>query len=77
MKQKELNKTFMMISIWFPWFVQTYLSIVRVVVLIASIAVFYILYIFSFNHLNPHDALKHHFTSLKTDLIFVQQRVLE
>ena len=27
--------------------------------------------------LNPHDALKHHFTSLKTDLIFLQQRVLE
>ena len=26
---------------------------------------------------NPHDALKHHFTSLKTDLIFLQQRVLE
>ena len=29
------------------------------------------------NPLSPHDALKHHFTSLKTDLIFVQQRVLE
>ena len=29
------------------------------------------------NHLGPHDALKHHFTSLKTDLIFLQQRVLE
>ena len=27
--------------------------------------------------LSPHDALKHHFTSLKTDLIFVQLRVLE
>ena len=30
-----------------------------------------------FNPLGPHDALKHHFTSLKTDLIFLQQRVLE
>ena len=30
-----------------------------------------------FNSLNPHDALKHHFTSLKTDLIFQQPRVLE
>ena len=27
--------------------------------------------------LSPHDALKHHFTSLKTDLIFLQQGVLE
>ena len=29
------------------------------------------------NPLSPHDALKHHFTSLKTDLIFQQLRVLE
>ena len=29
------------------------------------------------NPLNPHDALKHHFISLKTDLIFLQPRVLE
>ena len=29
------------------------------------------------NALIPHDALKHHFTSLKTDLIFLQLRVLE
>ena len=28
------------------------------------------------NRLRPHDALKHHFTSLKTDLIFLQPRVL-
>ena len=31
-------------------------------------------------YLNPlgiHDVLKHHFTSLKTDLIFLQQRVLQ
>ena len=27
--------------------------------------------------LSPHDALNHHFTSLKTNLIFPQQRVLE
>ena len=27
--------------------------------------------------LSPHDALKHHFTSLKADLIFLQQRDLE
>ena len=26
--------------------------------------------IFLLNHLSPHDALRHHFTSLKTDLIF-------
>ena len=30
-----------------------------------------------FNPLNPHDALKLYFTSLKTDLIFLQPRVLE
>ena len=29
------------------------------------------------NPLSPHDALKHHFTSVKTDLIFLQLRVLE
>ena len=28
-------------------------------------------------NLSPHDALKHHFTSLKTDLIFLQLTVLE
>ena len=31
----------------------------------------------SVNPFSPHDALKHHFTSLKADLIFLQQRVLE
>ena len=31
----------------------------------------------AFNPLSPHDALKHHFTSLKTDLIFLQLGVLE
>ena len=31
----------------------------------------------NFNPLSPHDALKHDFTSLKTDLIFLQLRVLE
>ena len=30
-----------------------------------------------FNPLSPHDALKHHFTSLKTGFIFLQLRVLE
>ena len=29
------------------------------------------------NPLSPHDALKHPFTSLKTDLILLQQMVLE
>ena len=29
------------------------------------------------NPLSPQDALKHHFTSLKTDLIFLQLVVLE
>ena len=29
-----------------------------------------------FNPLDPHDALKHHFTSLKTDLILLQLGVL-
>ena len=33
------------------------------------VRVFYVLYV---NPLSPHDALKHHFTSLKTDLIFPQ-----
>ena len=32
---------------------------------------------FRLNPLSPHDAIKHHFTSLKTDLIFQQLRVLE
>ena len=31
----------------------------------------------TFNPLSPHDALKHHFTSPKTDLIVLQPRVLE
>ena len=31
----------------------------------------------SINPLSPHDALKHHFTSPKTKLIFLQQIVLE
>ena len=31
----------------------------------------------SFNPLSPHNALTHHFTSLKTDLIFLQLGVLE
>ena len=30
-----------------------------------------------FNPLSPHDALKHHFTPLKTDLIFLKLGVLE
>ena len=30
-----------------------------------------------FNPLSPHDALKHHYTSLKTDLISLQLGVLE
>ena len=29
------------------------------------------------NPLNPHDALNHHFKSLKTDFIFLQLRVFE
>ena len=29
-----------------------------------------------FNPLSPHDASKHHFTSLKTDLSFLQEKVL-
>ena len=29
----------------------------------------------SINPLSPRDALKHHFTSMKTQLIFLQQRV--
>ena len=28
-----------------------------------------------FNPLSPHDALMHHVTSLKTDMIFLQPRV--
>ena len=30
-----------------------------------------------FNLLSPHDALRHHFTSLKTDWIFLQPRLLK
>ena len=29
------------------------------------------------NPLSPHDAINHHFTSLKTDLISLQPRVFE
>ena len=32
---------------------------------------------YDINPLSPYDALKHHLTSLKTDLIFLQPRVLE
>ena len=31
----------------------------------------------SLEELSPHDALEHHFTSLKTDLISLQPRVLK
>ena len=31
----------------------------------------------TFNPLSPHYAIKHHLTFLKTDLIFLQPRVLE
>ena len=34
-------------------------------------------YLYLFNPLSPRDALKHHFTSLKTDLISLQLGVLE
>ena len=34
-------------------------------------------YSYLFNPLSPRDALKHHFTSLKTDLISLQLGVLE
>ena len=33
--------------------------------------------VYVFNPLSPHDALKHHLTSLKTHLIFLQLGVLE
>ena len=32
---------------------------------------------YGFNPLSPHDALNHHFTSLRTELIFLQLGVLE
>ena len=31
----------------------------------------------TFNPLSPHDALKHYFTSMKTYLTFLKQRILE
>ena len=34
-------------------------------------------YKLSYNPLSPHDVLKHHFTSVKTDLIFPQLRVFK
>ena len=37
----------------------------------------YFLQLLTFNPLSPHDALKRHFTSLKTDLIFLELGVLE
>ena len=33
--------------------------------------------VLTLNPLSPRDALKHHFTSMKTHLIFLQQRGLE
>ena len=37
----------------------------------------FFIFIGNINPLSPHEALKHHFTSLKTDLIFLQSMVLE
>ena len=34
-------------------------------------------YLHLFNPFSPHDALKHHFTSLYTDLIFLQLEVFD
>ena len=63
MKRTELTKIFMIISNWKK----------------PSISMVYtkILSVGRVNPFNPHDALKQHFTSLKTDLIFLQPRVLE
>ena len=36
-----------------------------------------VIYRLVINSLNHHDSLKHHFTSLKTQLIFLQVNVLE
>ena len=32
---------------------------------------------YNINPLSPHDALKHHYTSLKKDFIFLQLKILE
>ena len=37
----------------------------------------HVLKIILINPFSPHDPMRHHFTSLKTDLIFLQPRVLE
>ena len=50
--QKELTKSFMMISNWKTLVFMVYTTIFQ-----------------RFNPLSPHDALKHHFASLKNDLI--------
>ena len=39
--------------------------------------VYHMIFTESFNPSSPHDALKHHFTSLKTQFISLQLRVLE
>ena len=50
---------------------------VHVIYTYAQIFIFPAWLTIGLNPLSPHDALKHHFTSLKTDLIFLQPSVLE
>ena len=64
MKQKEITKTIVTISKWKNPFV-------------SMVSLFQRFRGQLFNPLNPHDALKHHFIFLKTDLIFLQLRVLD
>ena len=46
--------------------------------LFVKLTVFPTIYIWiSVDPLSPHDAIKHHFASLKTDFISLQPRVLE
>ena len=39
------------------------------------LSILYLVWIYVFSPLSPHDALKYHFTSLKTEIIFLQLRV--
>ena len=61
MKWEEQTKTFMMISNCKK----------------PSVSMVYTTTFQRFNPLSPHDALMHHFTYLKADLIFLQPMVLE
>ena len=55
----------------------TFISMSYLVVIFICLKPCFVDEIYSFNPLSPHDALKHHFTSLKTHFIFLLLVVFE